>query len=148
MSVQFGNTKIGAMQYNGVTIGKAMYNGKVVYTSAPPVVPFQLSGTITSRTLTRSVRQDLATSPNFSERGVFLIELGVTWATRNNSAQNISYTGYTISHPAEFGVVQIGRQHDLRYPPYNVKFQAFSNSAVTNERTITSGWWKITRVAM
>ena len=38
MPAQFGNIKIGAMQYNGQTIGEAMYNGQVVYRSALPVV--------------------------------------------------------------------------------------------------------------
>lgn len=33
MALQFGPTKIGGMQYNGVTIGEAMYNGQIVYTS-------------------------------------------------------------------------------------------------------------------
>lgn len=34
MSLQFNNNKIGAMQYNGVTIGEAMIDGKIVYQSA------------------------------------------------------------------------------------------------------------------
>ena len=38
MSLQFGPTKIGGMQYNGATIGEAMYNGQIVYRSALPVV--------------------------------------------------------------------------------------------------------------
>lgn len=33
MPAQFGSTKIGAMQYNGVTISEAMYNGQIVYRS-------------------------------------------------------------------------------------------------------------------
>ena len=37
MPAQFGNIKIGAMQYNGVTIGEAMYNGQIVYQSAPAI---------------------------------------------------------------------------------------------------------------
>lgn len=39
MGAQFGNTKIGGMQYNGVTIGEAMYNGQVVYRSIVTVTP-------------------------------------------------------------------------------------------------------------
>lgn len=39
MSPQFGNTKIGAMQYNSVTIGEAMMDGVVVYRSAIRVTP-------------------------------------------------------------------------------------------------------------
>ena len=35
MALQFGNTKIGEMQYNGVTIGEAMIDGQVVYRSGP-----------------------------------------------------------------------------------------------------------------
>lgn len=33
MSLQFGSTKIGAIQFNGVTIGEARYNGQIVYRS-------------------------------------------------------------------------------------------------------------------
>ena len=37
MALQFGNTKIGEMQYNGVTIGEAMIDGQIVYRSLPVV---------------------------------------------------------------------------------------------------------------
>ena len=33
MPMQWGPTKIGAMQYNGVTIGEAMMDGQIVYRS-------------------------------------------------------------------------------------------------------------------
>lgn len=39
MPAQFGNIKIGAMQYGGVTIGEAMIDGQVVYLSAITVTP-------------------------------------------------------------------------------------------------------------
>ena len=39
MPMQWGLTKIGAMQYNGVTIGEAMIDGVVVYRSVPPIGP-------------------------------------------------------------------------------------------------------------
>lgn len=39
MSLQFGSTPIGAMQYNGVTIGEAMIDGQVVYRSTVTVTP-------------------------------------------------------------------------------------------------------------
>lgn len=41
MPIQFGSNKIGAMQYNGVTIGEAMYNGQIVWQSSP----YPLTGT-------------------------------------------------------------------------------------------------------
>ena len=41
MPMQWGPTKIGAMQYNGVTIGEAMMNGQIVYRSSP----YPLTGT-------------------------------------------------------------------------------------------------------
>ena len=47
MSLQFGNNKIGGMQYNGVTIGEAMYNGQIVYRSVPPSI-YPLDGTWTA----------------------------------------------------------------------------------------------------
>lgn len=46
MSLQFGSTKIGAMQYNGQAISEAMYNGQTVYTSGLPVV--HITGTTTN----------------------------------------------------------------------------------------------------
>ena len=39
MGAQFGNTRIGGMQYNGVTIGEAMIDGVVVYRSIITVTP-------------------------------------------------------------------------------------------------------------
>lgn len=39
MPAQFGNIKIGAMQYGGVTIGEAMMDGQIVYRSAIRVAP-------------------------------------------------------------------------------------------------------------
>ena len=39
MGAQFGTTKIGAMQYNGVTIGEAMMDGQIVYRSVIRVTP-------------------------------------------------------------------------------------------------------------
>lgn len=39
MTLQFGPTKIGGMQYNGVTISEAMYNGQIVYRSVITVTP-------------------------------------------------------------------------------------------------------------
>lgn len=44
MSLQFGPTKIGGMQYNGVTIGEAMMDGQIVYRSVPPSI-YPVSGT-------------------------------------------------------------------------------------------------------
>ena len=44
MPAQFGPTKIGAMQYGGVTIGEAMMNGQVVYRSKLPSI-YPVSGT-------------------------------------------------------------------------------------------------------
>ena len=41
MSLQFGSTPIGAMQYNGVTIGEAIMDGVIVYRSSP----YPLTGT-------------------------------------------------------------------------------------------------------
>lgn len=35
MPIQFGSTKIGAMQYNGVTISEAMMDGQIVFRSYP-----------------------------------------------------------------------------------------------------------------
>lgn len=37
MPAQFGSSKIGAMQYNGFTIGEAMRDGQIVFTSRVPV---------------------------------------------------------------------------------------------------------------
>lgn len=45
MALQFGPTKIGGMQYNGVTIGEAMYNGQIVYRSEPPLPVVTITGT-------------------------------------------------------------------------------------------------------
>lgn len=42
MPAQFGNIKIGGMQYGDVTIGEAMMNGQIVYRSASP--KYQLHG--------------------------------------------------------------------------------------------------------
>lgn len=39
MPLQFGPTKIGGMQYNGVTIGEAMMDGQIVYRSIVIVTP-------------------------------------------------------------------------------------------------------------
>lgn len=55
MALQFGPTKIGGMQYNGVTIGEAMMNGQVVYKSGPPGVwpqGFEVNGAAGATALT------------------------------------------------------------------------------------------------
>lgn len=62
MSLQFAPTKIGAMQYNGVTIGEAMYNGQIVWSAAQPVTPFTL-GAIHWLPFTDSPTEDIGTSP-------------------------------------------------------------------------------------
>lgn len=148
MSLSMNGSEVSAVQFGDIVIGEAQMNGQTVYTSAQPIVPFELSGTLPARILSTSIQTDLTTSPNFSEQGVFRIEMSAIWGTVNPAAQRLTYSGYTIIGPSEFGVNPISKDHDLRFPPYNVKFQGFSNSSVAMERTIAGGWWKITRIAM
>lgn len=44
MALQFGSTKIGAMQYNGVTIGEAMMDGQIVYSAMSWPAGFYIGG--------------------------------------------------------------------------------------------------------
>lgn len=69
MSLQFGSP-IGAVQYNGLTIGEAMFNGEVVWRSESP-----MSATVTKQTTDAStVRMARFTIP---ETGVYVLDLSI-----------------------------------------------------------------------
>ena len=75
MTVQFGSTAIGGMQYNGVTIGEAMYNGQIVYRSVPPSI-YPLDGNWTATFMFGSVHTGY--SHTIAEPGTYTLTHSVT----------------------------------------------------------------------
>lgn len=61
MSIQFGDTRIGAMQYNGVDIVEAMYDGQIVW-QAGGLTPYEL-GAIHWLPFTTDPLEDIGTAP-------------------------------------------------------------------------------------
>lgn len=147
MPIYRGAQKVHPMP-GGMEVARVYRGDGLVWERGPSFEPFVLSGTIGSRVLSQYTNTDLALSPGFVGQGHYLMEFGVTWQVQNNAAQKLTYIGYTISGPNVFGDNPISKQHDLSYPSnYDVVFQAFSSSSVVGQRTISNGWWKITRVA-
>lgn len=62
MSAQFGSAKIGGMQYNGLNIAEARYNGQVVFKAKPNLSPATL-GAVHWLPFTNSPTEDIGTSP-------------------------------------------------------------------------------------
>ena len=62
MSAQFGSAKIGAMQYNGLNIAEARYNGQVVFKAKPNLSPATL-GAVHWLPFTNSVTEDSGNDP-------------------------------------------------------------------------------------
>ena len=104
MPAQFGPTKIGAMQYGGVTIGEAMMNGQVVYRSKLPSI-YPVSGTwsatvmamqtVASHTIveagTYTIRHESMAS--FAESGI----RGPWGTTTGGFAQTVSVAEVTVT---------------------------------------------------
>ena len=100
MALQFGNTKIGEMQYNGVTIGEAMIDGQIVYRSSvsPAAVATLELGPETVQGYSFPART-VYTIPE-GKGGIYLVE-AVATQTPELSNSYVSIMGdMWISHPA------------------------------------------------
>lgn len=92
MSAQFGSDKIGAMQYSGLDIAEARYNGQVVFKAKPNLSPATL-GAVHWLPFTNSPTEDIGTSPGvWGTNGTMTVSGG---ALTSGMVRNPSPSTYT-----------------------------------------------------
>ena len=95
MALEYDGQRIGAMQYNGVTIGEAMMDGQIVYRSSP----YPLTGTVGGGSYFSATT---LASHTVAENGAFTVAWEVTcteglWSPQISRGSTILVTGYEVA---------------------------------------------------